>query len=421
MDNDGGTGDPALSSGNDFSWKRNLYILWGAQLIAMIGMSACVPFLPLYIRELGVRELTETTRWSGLIQAGPFFLSFITTPIWGALGDKYGKKPMVIRAIFGLAVTVGLMAFAQDVWQLFFLRIIQGAVSGFIASSLALVSATTPTARVGYAIGFLETSISVGTMIGPLFGGVLADMFGLRSVFIVVAALCFISGSIIILFVRENKRTERSTRPPRVRENIRYVLDRPELRRIIIFIVLVQASVVFVNPIFILYLESLNTPASLLKTLTGLLIGSVGLFTALFAPFWGRRNDKQGYVKTLSLALPIRGMASLLQGFVPSYIFLFPLRIVIGVFTAALIPTLYTALSKRSPQEARGGLMGLASSGTLLGNLLAPIACGWLAAHTSMEWCFVASGLLSFGVFAVLRFRPLPADTPPEDTATAGG
>lgn len=410
MANDDDIGDSLPASDNDFSWKRNLYILWGAQLIAMIGMSACVPFLPLYIRELGVREIAETTRWSGLIQAGPFFLSFITTPIWGAFGDKYGKKPMVIRAIFGLAVTVFLMAFVQDVWQLFILRIVQGAVSGFVAASLALVASTTPNARAGYAIGFLETSISVGTVIGPLFGGALADMFGLRNVFTIVAALCFISGTIIIFFVKENKQKERSTPAPRVRENIRYILDRPELRRIIIFIVLVQASIVFVNPIFILYLEELKAPASLLKTLTGLMIGSVGLFTALFAPYWGRRNDRQGYIKTLSLALPIRGIASLLQGFVPSYLFLFPLRIVIGVFTAALIPTLYTALSKRSPAEARGGLMGLASSGTLLGNMLAPIACGWLAAHAGMTWCFVASGCLSFGVFAVLRLKPLTAE-----------
>lgn len=406
MDDD--TGDihnPPLSD-DTFPWKRNLYILWSAQLIAMIGMSACVPFLPLYVRELGVTKLADTKWWAGLIQAGPFFLSFLTTPLWGALGDKYGKKPMVIRAIFGLSLSVFLMAFAQDVWQLFFLRIFQGAVSGFVAASLALVAATTPTARSGYAIGFLQTSISAGTVVGPLFGGVLADVFGLRSVFIIVAAFCFTSGLIIVLFVGENKQSANRKRTPRVRENIRFVLQRPQLRRILIFIVLVQSSIVFVSPIFVLYLESLHTPEALLKTVTGVMIGSVGLFTALFAPFWGKRNDRQGYEKTLSLALPLRGIAALLQGFVPSYIFLFPLRVVIGVFTAALIPTLYTALSKRSPEEARGGLMGLASSATLLGNLLAPIACGWLAGQVGMVWCFVASGMLSFVVFAVVRLKP---------------
>lgn len=397
--------DPSFSN-DTTSWKRNLYILWAAQLIAMIGMSACVPFLPLYIRELGVTELAEVKWWAGLIQAGPFFLSVFTTPLWGALGDKYGRKSMVIRAIFGLAVAVFLMAFAQSAWQLFLLRIFQGAVSGFVAASLALVAATTPTAQSGYAIGFIQTSISVGTVIGPLFGGVIADVFGLRSVFIVVAALCFISGLIIVFFVGEKRQNAGKKKTPRVRENIQFVLQRPQLVRILLFIVLVQSSIVFVTPIFVLYLESLHTPEALLKTVTGVMIGSVGLFTALFAPFWGKRNDRQGYEKTLSLALPVRSIAVVLQGFVPSYMFLFPLRVVIGVFTAALIPTLYTALSKRSPEEARGGLMGLASSATLLGNLLAPIACGWLAGQAGMVWCFVASGALSFIVFVVIRVKP---------------
>ncbi len=405
MDNEGDRAG-LVSPSDDFSWKRNLYILWAAQLIAMIGMSACVPFLPLFIRELGVVDLAETKRWAGLVHAGPFFLSFITTPIWGALGDRYGKKPMVVRAVFGLAISVLLMAFAQDVWQLFFLRVFQGAVSGFVAASLALVSSSTPTSQSGYSIGFLQTSISTGTVIGPLVGGLLADFFGLRSVFVIVAALCFVSGIIIILFVREHKVTGRVAKPRRVRENIRFILDRPELRRIILFIITVQSSIVFVSPIFVLFLESLNTPESLLKTLTGVMLGSAGLFSAIFAPVWGKKNDRQDYRKTLIFALPFVGCATLLQAFVPSYEYLFPLRAIIGIFTAALIPTLYTALSKRAPEDARGGLMGLASSATLLGNLLAPVICGWVASHIGMQWCFVIAGSLSLSLLVFMRVRP---------------
>lgn len=415
MDNEGDSSKTSSAS-DAFAWKRNLYILWAAQLIAMIGMSACVPFLPLYIRELGITDLAETKRWAGLVHAGPFFLSFITTPIWGALGDKYGKKPMVVRAVFGLAVSVCLMAFASDVWQLFFLRILQGAVSGFVAASLALVSATTPTAQSGFAIGFLQTSISTGTVVGPLVGGVIADLWGLRSVFLVVAALCFVSGAIIVWFVRENRAATSTTEPKRVRENIRFILDRPELRRIMLYIIVVQSGIVFVSPIFVLFLESLHTPASLLKTLTGVMIGSVGLFSAIFAPIWGKRNDRQDYRKTLAMALPFVGGATFLQAFVPSYEYLFPLRAIIGIFTAALIPTLYTALSKRSPNDARGGLMGLASSATLLGNLLAPVACGWIASHVGMQWCFIIAGSLLISLLVAVRLSP---DSDTIDTAAS--
>src|SRR5436309_6951838 len=119
-------------------WRKNLYILWGTQFLAMIGMNLVVPFLPFFIRQLGVTDQTELSRWSGMVFSGPFILSFIATPIWGTLGDRYGRKIMVVRAIFGLATSQVLIGFSQNVYQLFFFRVVQGAISGFIASALAL-------------------------------------------------------------------------------------------------------------------------------------------------------------------------------------------------------------------------------------------------------------------------------------------
>src|SRR3989304_5661176 len=125
-------------------WRKNLYILWGTQFLAMMGMNLVVPFLPFFIRELGVTEPAELARWSGLVFSGPFVLSFIATPIWGNLGDRYGRKIMVVRAIFGLAISQALIGLSQNVEMLFFFRMLQGAISGFIAAALALVSANTP-------------------------------------------------------------------------------------------------------------------------------------------------------------------------------------------------------------------------------------------------------------------------------------
>ena len=114
-------------------WRKNLYVLWATQFIAMVGMNLVVPFLPFYIRQLGVTNDAEVVRWSGLVFAGPFVSSFFATPIWGNLGDRYGRKPMVIRALFGLALSQVLIGFSQNVMQVFLFRIFQGAISGFIA------------------------------------------------------------------------------------------------------------------------------------------------------------------------------------------------------------------------------------------------------------------------------------------------
>ncbi len=152
----------------------------------MIGMSACVPFIPFFIRELGIERSNEIQLWSGLIFAGPYFLSIITVPIWGILGDKYGRKLMILRAIFGLAVSVTLMGFSQNVTQLFALRIIQGDVIGFIAAALSFISANTPEEKSGYAIGILQSSMSAGNIIGPFFGGIASDLWGVRYTFYIV-------------------------------------------------------------------------------------------------------------------------------------------------------------------------------------------------------------------------------------------
>lgn len=121
------------------NWKYNLYIIWVGQFIAMMGMSMVVPFLPLYIRELGLKDPQQIAKWSGFVFSGPFLFSFVLVPVWGFLGDKYGRKLMVVRALIGLAIAQVLIGLSQNVYHLLIGRIIQGMVSGFVPASMALV------------------------------------------------------------------------------------------------------------------------------------------------------------------------------------------------------------------------------------------------------------------------------------------
>lgn len=380
-------------------WKKNLIVIWIAQFIGMIAMSACIPFLPLFVRQLGVNNLQEAQQWSGMISAAPFFMSIITVPLWGTLGDKYGRKLMVVRAILGLALAMGLMGFAQNVWQLFLLRMLQGAISGFIASTLAFVSSTTPKQHSGYAIAILQSSISAGPIVGSLVGGVLSDLVGVRAVFVYVSIACILSSLIVIAFVHEEKTEVNTEHKPSVLNNLRFALHVPALSTLLLLIFLVQSSIVFFSPILPFYLEELGAPKAQLSTLTGVFTGIGGLFSVLFARYWGKRSDRKGYGKTLRLASLVTGTATLLQAVVPRFELLFPLRAIAGIFTAALIPTLYAAFSKNSPQENRAGLMGLASGSTLLGNLVAPIICGWFASYFGAELALLLSGGIMFFVW----------------------
>jgi MFS family permease len=376
------------------NWRRNLYILCLAQFIAMVGMSSCVPFLPLYVRKLGITDLSEAQVWSSLVLAGPYFLATFAVPFWGVLGDRYGKKLMVIRAIFGLAVAMTLMGFSQNVYQLFTLRVIQGGVSGFIAAALAFVSANTPEEHSGYAIGMLQSSTSAGNIVGPFFGGILSDVVGMRNVFFVVGFFCILSGFTIIKFVKDNSTQAPDKTKTSVCGNLKYLRHNPVLLSIIIIIVISQGGSVFANPVFPYFVEKLGAPQETLSTITGIMVGIIGVFSVLFAPFWGKRSDKKDYKKTLKVATIISGIAMLLHLLAPEWGYLIPLRIIIGIFFAAIVPTLLSALSKQSPPEIKGGMMGLASSAQFLGVLSSYLFCGVVATGFGMEACFIVSGIL---------------------------
>lgn len=387
-------------------WKRNLFFVSIAQFVTMVGMSSAIPFLPLYIRDLGISDPDQAKLWSGIVFSGPYFLSIIFSPIWGTLGDKYGRKLMIIRALIGLSVSVFLMAFAQNVIQLFLLRVLQGAASGMVAAALAFVSANTPETRSGYAIGILQGSLSAGNIIGPFFGGIISDAFGIRPVFIIVSVLCLISALLIGVYVKEqiNKSTQKSFSA--IFNNIKFVKSRPEILQLMILIILTQAGIMFTNPIFPYFVEDLNAPKEYLSTITGVLIAIVGFFSIFFAPVWGKRNDKKDFRKTLRVASFVMGSALLLHLTAQNYLWLFPLRAVMGIFFAAMIPTIYSALSKKVKSDNKGGIMGLASSSTLFGSLISFLTCGLVTSQFGINSAFIFSGILLFSVTLYSYYKP---------------
>ena len=326
-------------------WRRNLYNLWIAQFLAMAGMSMVIPFLPYYIRDLGVTDPNELEKWSGLVFSGPFVLSFMLTPVWGMLGDKYGKKPMVMRAVVGLAISQLLIGLSQNVFQLFVFRMVQGGISGFIASSLALVSSNTPREHSGYAIGVLQSSISSGNVIGPMIGGFLADLTSHRTVFFITSGLCVISSVLVYFFVREQVvKKEKITY--NVFQNYKYVFSNAQLRLAMISITLVQVSISVSQPIFALFIEGFNTETQYLSTLAGSIFGVMGVFTIIASPWWGKRNDSGKYKRNLFLAITGASIAYMMHSLISNPYQLFPIRAFLGFCIGGIIPVFYSYINK---------------------------------------------------------------------------
>jgi MFS family permease len=392
------------------TWRKNLFTIWSAQFLAMVGMNLVVPFLPFFIRDLGVNSDEAVAKWSGLVFAAPFMLSFFFTPFWGAMGDRYGRKIMVVRAIFGLGIAQVLIGFSPNVEFLFAFRIIQGAISGFIPSALALVSSTAPKDKTGYAIGMLQTATAAGTVIGPLIGGLLADIVSYRSIFFIVAALCFAAGFMIIKNVKvEETKSGRDNNEFTLKTNYKYAFNSTRIKMALFLILLTQMAIVLVQPIFALFVETFPIDKSYLSTITGLTFSIMGVFMIFSATAWGKFCDSKGYRANVAIATVGAATSFILQSFASSVIQIIILRAMLGIFLGGILPSLYSYVSKNTEPSRQAGVMGIASSAFILANLIGHLTGGYFAAHFGLRETFIVSGILLFvASFVIYKFLKEP-------------
>ncbi len=386
-------------------WRRNLYILWGIEFAAFTGLALILPFIPLYVRELGITDLAEVTKWSGRLLAAPFLLAFIATPIWASFGDRYGQKPMVIRALVGSSCCYLGMAMSGSVGGLLGWRLALGSVSGFLAAGMALVSVTVPDGQRGYALGLLQSVVPASGLLGPMLGGFLADWIGFREIFFVVAAVTATSSIIAWRTLVEPRHDTVTTLSERasVRETLRVAWRHPGLRAALLAIVCSQMLATTLQPIFVLFVEQLGVETARLSTATGVLYAATGISALIAAPAWGRWADRVGIRRTSTIAMTGSAVLLATQGAVTQVWQLFVLRLAFGCFVSGTLPPLLGFISNNSPSDRRGGLMGFCSSAAMLGNLMGPLLGGYLAAHFGLRSVFYVSAFGLLGVCSVLR------------------
>jgi MFS transporter, DHA1 family, multidrug resistance protein len=390
-------------------WQRNIYTIWCAQFLAMVGLTLIVPFLPLYLRDLGLRDLADVERWSGFLFAAPFLVQTLAAPLWGVLGDRYGRKIMVLRAMAGLGATNMLSAAVSNVGQLALLRAVQGGVSGFVAAGNALVTAALPPDRMGAALGVLQTSLTAGGIIGPLIGGALGDLVGYRNVFLITGATCFAAAAVVFVGAREEMvPAQARAAGPGVWANLSYFFQSPALRTTGILLCTSQVAVMSVEPIFSVYVSMLQVPAERVATVAGVLFSVTGLTSMLGAPLWGRTADRSGEARVLLLTLAGAAVAYLAQAFGRTAWEVFVFRAALGFFNGGMLPPLYAIVARSTPQERLGGMMGLTSSAIMLGSVIGPLLGGLLSAAVGIRWVFVvAAAVLAISATGARRFSEL--------------
>ncbi|MGB8956785.1 MAG: multidrug efflux MFS transporter [Tumebacillaceae bacterium] len=374
-------------------WKRNLIILWFANFTVMAGMSLVMPFLPLYIKSLGVTNTADLTFWSGLVFSGTFMTSAIFAPIWGALSDRTGRKVMLLRSAFGMAIVMALMGFTTSVEQLFFLRMAMGVISGFIPAAISLMATNTPKEHVGYALGTLQTGGVSGQIIGPLIGGVLANLFGFRHVFWVTAGLLLIAALIVMVYVREQfEKPDTAERGKNKQGKKGFGLG--ELRHLkpvwplLIVAFLTTGSMLMVDPLMSVYITELVPGAENVALIAGLVTASTGIANIIFSPRLGKLGDRIGYKRVLLVAMCGAGLMYIPQAFVVAPWQLMICRFGLGMCVGGLMPQVNSLIRVLAPKEMQGRIYGYSTSAMFLGNLTGPNVGGFVSGHFGFKFLF---------------------------------
>lgn len=387
------------------NWKKSLYTVWIAQTVCITGFYFALPFLPFYIQELGITDIKEVALWAGLLVMAPSLMLIISTPFWGILADKFGRKIMLERAMFSACVILLLMGFAKNVQQLFILRLIQGFFTGTIPSSIILVSSFTPRKNSGYSLGLIQTSVFVGAAIGPWIGGHTSDLFGYKIAFFISAFLTGLAGLIVLFYVKE-----KFIRPvPVQKEKIQKGKNvfQNKFLFVLTMLFLVQLAVSIIIPIFPLFVQQLTVSSKRLASTTGTILALAGLFGAVSAIISGKVNDKFGYKNILIILLVCSGIFSILQAFSKNTSQLLWFRIFFSLFIGGIIPLLNSIIHQRVLKEEVGKTFGIAGSISSIGAAMGPIIGGTMASLFSINIPFVFSGILliSIGVIGYLRIR----------------
>lgn len=393
------------------SWRRNLYALWLAQTLAIVGFSLRTPFLPFYIKDLGADTFASQAMWAGVINGGGAAVMAISAPIWGIVADRYGRRPMVLRAMLAGAVTIGLMSLASNPWHLLGLRFLEGAFTGSATASMTLVASTTPRERMGFSLGMMQMAIFSGASIGPLFGGLLADQIGYRATFLVASAMLATGAAIVLTLVREQ-----FTRPARgggvddagSRVHLSTLLLGSAMLAMIGIMLALRTATSAIQPIMPLYVEHVAHSASPLATLSGITLGIAGLTSAVAAVMLGRMADRIGQRRILVVSALGVGLLYLPLAIAQSPFQLIVLQACFGVAAGGVLPTANAIVANLTPVERRGAVYGVTAAATAVGGFIGPIGGAALAATVDIRYVFVMSGalMLAAALWVIYAIRP---------------
>jgi MFS transporter, DHA1 family, multidrug resistance protein len=376
-------------------WRRNLFVCVFGSFTTLLSLSMLLPFLPLYVQQLGVSTPSAVVQWSGVAFGATFFGTAITAPLWGRLADRYGRKPMLVRAAVGMAVVMSLIGVAHNLTELVVLRLIAGLIGGYASASIVMVGTQVPRERSGWALGVLSTGALAGNLVGPLVGGFLPTWVGIRGTFFVGGAIIAVAALLSIVVVREDfdritdakKRTDTGGVSPST------------INRGVILVLLVTAMMVLlanmsIEPIITVYIGQLGVSGDHVARMAGIVMAASAFGSMLTAARLGALADRVGSSKVIIGCLLATGVIMVPQAFVTQWWQLAILRGLMGMTLAGLLPSIAKEVRHAVADHNSGKTLGYLQSAQFSGQVIGPLIGGQIGAHFSLRAVFFVTASL---------------------------
>jgi MFS family permease len=383
--------EPHASDGSPY-WRRNLWVSLIGSFTTLVAMSLLLPFLPIYVEQLGVKDPAAIVQWSGVAYGSTFLTAGLAAPVWGRLADLYGRKLMLIRASLGMTVAMSLMGMTHDVWQLVALRLLTGLLGGYSSGATILVATETPKARTGWALGMLASGIMAGNLTGPLIGGALAPIIGIRQIFWAAGGVIFLTFLATTFLIKEKPRA-----PGHARRTPGRWSGLPDKRPLIAMLVtgmLLMVANMSIEPIITVYVAQLVSDASRVTLVSGVVMSVAALGSILAAPRLGRLADRVGHWNVIIGALVACAALLIPQAFVTSAWQLVALRFLMGLALGGLLPCIASVIRHNAPGEMAGTLLGYSTSSQYAGQVVGPLIGGFIGGHFGMRFVFLGTSAL---------------------------
>ncbi|MFD2058939.1 MFS transporter [Mesorhizobium calcicola] len=390
---------PVTDSAYNIHWRRNLFVCFAGSFSTLVAMTLLLPFLPLYIEQLGAQGHTAIVQWSGLAFGATFFAAALVAPLWGRLGDRYGRKVMLVRASLGMAICMSLTGMVQTVWQLVLLRLLIGFAGGYSSGSTILVAMQTPKERSGWALGLLSAGITGGALVGPLVGGALPPLIGIRATFLLSGGVIFLAFLATTFLIKEAPRPTTTDAASKQKPKGGWA-QIPDKRPVIAMLatgMLLSFATMSIEPIITVYVQQLIEDQSRVTLISGVVMSAAALGAILSASRLGKLADRIGHWNVIIGALAVSALLLIPQAFVAQSWQLIGLRFLMGLALGGLLPCITSVIRHNVPDGVGGNVLGLSISAQYVGQVAGPLLGGFAGGHFGMRSVFLGTSVLMAG------------------------